>query len=107
MPGFLAVASFKDGVGRLVYVWQGVPGVDWHISHNVIRGLSSYLIAGAAEVGPYSAYRFTLGARGGRIVEIYDNQIPLESSCAIYALGPVSSSLFRTARRPGAFASVT
>jgi len=71
---FLAVASFHAGIGKLIYVWQGVPGLDWHISRNVIQAASSYLIAGAAEAGPYSAYRFTLAARGGHIVEVYDNR---------------------------------
>jgi hypothetical protein len=74
VPGFLAVASFHAGIGKLIYVWQGVPGLDWHIGRNVIRAQSSYLIAGAAEVGPYSAYRFTLAARAGRIVEVYDTR---------------------------------
>jgi hypothetical protein len=74
VPGFLAVASFNAGIGKLIYVWQGVPGLDWHISHSVIQAESSYLIPNPSEAGPYSAYRFTLAARGGHIVEVYDNR---------------------------------
>jgi hypothetical protein len=74
VPGFLAVASFHAGTGKLIYVWQGVPAVNWQISHDVIRAESSYLIPGAAEAGPYSAYRFTLAVRAGHLVEVYDNR---------------------------------
>jgi len=74
VPGFLAVVNFHDGIGKIIYSWNGVPGLSWHISHNTIRAQSSYLMPGASEAGPYRRYQFALAGRAGRIVEVYDSR---------------------------------
>jgi hypothetical protein len=73
-PGFLAVASFQSGVGKIIYASQGAPEGGWRISHDIIHFQMGYLLAGAAQVGPWIAYRFGLAARAGHIVEVSDTR---------------------------------
>ncbi|MGH9656304.1 MAG: hypothetical protein ACRD6B_22915 [Bryobacteraceae bacterium] len=72
VPGYLAVVSYHGGTGRIIYAWQGNPGVAWQIRHSTIRAQST--VAGGSQASPLREYRFALGARAGRIVEVSDDR---------------------------------
>jgi hypothetical protein len=72
VPGYLAVVSYRGGIGRIIYAWQGTFAAGWQVSHNIISAQS--MVQGSSQAGPLREYRFALGAREGRIVEIADDR---------------------------------
>jgi hypothetical protein len=75
MQGILVVVTVRAGAGKIVYAWEGDTGLGpWRITHNVIRAQANYLAPYDSECCPIRMYRFSLGAKAGRIVEVYDDR---------------------------------
>jgi hypothetical protein len=71
----LFVVSFRRGSGRFIYHWEGQTGLgSWYVRNHVIYGDANYLATGDALCCAIRTYRFALGARSGRIVEVRDNR---------------------------------
>lgn len=75
MQGILVVLTIRNGVGKIVYAWEGDTGLGpWGISHNIIHAEANYLAPYDSECCPIRTYHFSLGARAGRIAEVYDDR---------------------------------
>ncbi len=75
VQGILGVVGFHDGTGKVIYSWEGQTGIGpVQISRNRIRAEANYLVPGQPLADPGRTYQFALGARAGRIVEVYDDR---------------------------------
>ena len=75
VQGILGVVDFRHGTGKVIYSWEGETGIGpVEISRNRIRAEANYWVAGQPLAVPGRTYRFALGARAGRIVEVYDDR---------------------------------
>lgn len=75
IQGVLVVVALRNGAGKIVYSWEGDTGLGpWRITHNVIHAQTNYMAPYDAECCPIRTYRFSLGVRAGRIVEVYDDR---------------------------------
>lgn len=75
MQGVLVVVAFRNGAGKIVYSWEGDTGLGpWRITHNVIHVEANFMAPYDAECCPIRTYRFSLGVRAGRIVEVSDDR---------------------------------
>ena len=75
VQGILVVVAIHNGVGKSIYAWEGDTGLGgWRISHNVIHAWANYMDGHDPECCPVRTYRFALGARGGRIVDVRDDR---------------------------------
>lgn len=75
IQGLLIVVDVHKGRGRVTYAWEGDTGIGpWRISRHVIRAEANYMAFGDSECCPVRPYRFSIGARAGRLVEISDDR---------------------------------
>ena len=75
MQGILAVIAVRNGIGKLIYYWEGDTGLGpWRVSRNVIHAEANYLAPYDSECCPIRTYHFSLGVRAGHIVEVSDDR---------------------------------
>jgi len=100
--GILVVVSFDGGKGKVIYSWAGLTGLgySWYIRHHVIHAWANYLVPANSVCCALREYRFALGARAGRIVEVYDDRpflgVILRYPGAPYTIAAIAPTVVHT-----------